>query len=376
MVLKVLDLRETSSFGGINSQLVRILPGLRDDKSVCMKFGYLAGSSTEWLLRKTNKLDVNLIDFDYKGPFDIGIIFRLSNYINLNYIDIVHTHGYKGNFISRLILDLHLSRFSTIITKHGTLGTKELKVRFYGQLDHRPTRLADQVVAVDDCTEKRLLKWGVNKYKIERIDNPAPITFKTISDKQRAFIKEELGIPKDRKLLLYMGRFTKQKGIFDLLRVQEKLISRNRSVFLVFVGGGEESESLRNYVTKLQLEKNIKIFSPQLDVEKFYNIADMLILPSYSEGAPNVVLEAFAAKVPVIASNVGGIPSIVSTNHSGLLITPGNIDEIVRAVERILQEESLAERLIKNASDSLDFYSPMKIGKQYLDLYKGLINNE
>jgi len=372
MPIKILDLRESSAFGGTNSQLIRVFPGLNiGDENINILFGYLADNSDEWLLRHSYKIGLDLIKIPYQGPYDIGVIFRLAKLIEKNKIDIVHTHGYRGNVIVRSILDHKLSNFRTIITKHGIVKDRGLLIDLYTWIDKRPTRLADKVVAVDDETFSRMIGLGLRKQQLAKINNPSPLPNSfDISIFEKSNLKNELSIDDRSSILIYAGRLVRKKGIFDLLEAVYRLRTKRQNFILLIVGDGSSFNDLQAYSRKLNLQNNVKFLGMKDDITKYLAISSMLILPSYSEGSPMVILEAMAAKIPIIATRVGGIPSIISDNVSGSLFSPGIIDELVSKIEQIMDDKSYAKRIADNAILSLDRFSPYKIGVEYINLYK------
>src|SRR5205807_28104 len=125
---------------------------------------------------------------------------------------------------------------------------------------------------------------------------------------------------------------------------------RDLNCKLVIVGDGPERASLESAARASGLDDKI-IFTGQVaEVSPFYAIADVFVLPSHSEGSPNVLLEAMTARVPVVATAVGGVPEIVKDNESALLVPAGNPVKLAAAIERVLSDDKLAARLADNAA--------------------------
>jgi glycosyltransferase involved in cell wall biosynthesis len=129
---------------------------------------------------------------------------------------------------------------------------------------------------------------------------------------------------------------------------------------LVVVGDGPERERLNKLKRDLRLDDVVNLVGQQDDVRPYYALADVFVLPSHSEGTPNVLLEAMVVGVPVVATSVGGVPELTGGGSAALLTRKRDIDDLANAVARLLREPSLRAQLInagrevveKNTSES------------------------
>src|SRR5205814_2438201 len=133
-------------------------------------------------------------------------------------------------------------------------------------------------------------------------------------------LKGKLGIAADERVVLAVGRLSREKGHRDLVDALALLHGmESASKFkLVIVGEGPARESLERVSGEKGLSARVLFIDQVEDVEPYYAIADALALPSHSEGSPNVLLEAMAAGVPVVATKVGGVPEIAMDGESAL----------------------------------------------------------
>lgn len=155
----------------------------------------------------------------------------------------------------------------------------------------------------------------------------------------------------DTLRLLYVGRFDGKKGVDFLLRALQEIRSRGDNVELTLVGFGEQEELCKRRITELALTDAVRFlgyvpFGPQLQQE--YRRADIFVMPSLEEKQGKTPLEAMACGTPVIATNVGGIPTIVRDEHTGLLISPADSGAIVHAIDRLRRDPGLRRLLIAN----------------------------
>ena len=141
--------------------------------------------------------------------------------------------------------------------------------------------------------------------------------------------------------LLFVGSMIKTKGIFELLESALTLVGESHKFTLTMVGKGEGLAQAKAFVDAHQLSNTVKILGalPHADVAELLNTADALILPSYREGLPNVMLEAIATGTPAIVTPVGGVPEILNDGKNGILLKDYQSDSIVEGIKRFSEFE-------------------------------------
>jgi glycosyltransferase involved in cell wall biosynthesis len=202
-------------------------------------------------------------------------------------------------------------------------------------------RRAAGVVAVSSALAEKCIRLGARpdatKVIITGVDREA------FAPRSREAARSALGLPADGKLILYVGRLSEQKGALDALHAFEGMRSRE-DVRFVCVGDGPLLDQFRRRAA----ERNDVIATGFLDgakVSEWIAACDLLTLPSYHEGTPNVVLEAVSSGRPVVATRVGGIPDICSSPVYGELVTPGAVSELTSAYERVLSRTHVADEI-------------------------------
>ncbi|MGO0715119.1 teichuronic acid biosynthesis protein TuaC [Bacillus subtilis] len=182
-------------------------------------------------------------------------------------------------------------------------------------------------------------------------------------------LREKLGLPTDKKLLTFVGRLVKGKGVAELAEAVRSLDDSYRAVF---IGDGPEKQHIR------QIAGEKAILTGQvsnLQISEYLAASDLFVLPSYSEGMPTVVIEALAIKVPVLCTAVGGVPSLFG-KHEHLLIKPRSASSITEAVKGYLEvgtwQEVIAEELYQTV---LDDYDAFQNAGKLLDVYKDVVKN-
>jgi len=158
-------------------------------------------------------------------------------------------------------------------------------------------------------------------------------------------LRVELGIAENDAVILYVGRLDLVKGVTYLLQAVERILSKHSKVTFLIVGDGSLREKYEDFARPYSA--NIIFTGWRNDVPQLMNIADIFVLPSLSEGAANVAMEASASGLPVIATEVGEVPNIIADGETGILLKPKDVDGLTEALETLIADPSLARNMGK-----------------------------
>lgn len=167
-------------------------------------------------------------------------------------------------------------------------------------------------------------------------------------------IKRRYDLRKDDALILYTGRLVARKGLEDLLVALALVHKKKKNTKLILVGRGMLKNHLQKLAFRLGISNNL-IFTgpmPTDELVKHYAGADVFVLPSYYEGQGLVLLESMACETPVVATNVGGIPEIVTDGENGLLVEPKKPEQLADAILKIIDDTELRTKLGKNGRET------------------------
>jgi len=174
-----------------------------------------------------------------------------------------------------------------------------------------------------------------------------------------------------RYLIIHAANMFKHKGFDVTIEAARQLQKRAPEVNFILLGDGKIRSELEQQALGLS---NVSFVGKQNDMGNWFKAADMLVHPAYSEGLGSVILEALAAKLPVIASRAGGIPDIIEHNQSGLLIEPGNATQLAESIIRIKHDLRLQKQLREGAERKLANFSISYTAEQYQTLYRSLVS--
>ena len=233
--------------------------------------------------------------------------------------------------------------------------------RFADPVSRWLTRLAMKratfVVTKSEHLRERAIRMGINPAKVQTIRNGCNPNVFHLRDRGAARV--QLAIDDKTELILFVGRLDTAKGIEELLEAFASLASRRPNLRLAYVGDGPGSGHLRSKAKHLGLEDRVILNGAcsSQNVAQWLAAANVLALPSYNEGYPNVVIEALSCGRPVIATNVGGILELVN-EESGILIPPRDSRALAEAIEKAMErrwdERSISEQFRRGWDQAAD----------------------
>lgn len=170
----------------------------------------------------------------------------------------------------------------------------------------------------------------------------------------------------------FVGRLEDGKGLFDLIEAIERA-RRDRDLHLLIAGSGSEQQRLRDAIKARGLGSSVTMLGYRDDVANIYAITDVLVLPSYREGTPRVITEALASGVPVIATDIAGIPEQVAHEDNGLLIEPGDVEGLTAAIEAFCDSSAVREAYNEKTRKDISKFDREAVTERLLELYENLL---
>jgi len=314
-------------------------------------------------------LNIELLHQHFK--FDPSMIWQARDIITKNDINIIQTHGYKESVLGFFLKKI--CKKPWIGFAHGYTN-ENIKVRLYNKLDSLALRAPDIVVTVSNPLKGFLVDSGISEKKIRIIYN-AIDKDELKPDLSAGEVRNQYGIRNGDKLVGVIGRLSPEKGQAVFLHAFRKVAEKVPFAKAIIIGDGQDRERLMNFCSDNGLRDRVIFAGYQNNIANFYQILDLFVLPSFSEGLPNVVLEAMAFRIPVIATSVGGVPEVITDGLNGLLVPPGNSDIMAEKIIRLQGNDKGGETIAENAYRSLfPKFSPEHRAQQILTLYEELLS--
>jgi glycosyltransferase involved in cell wall biosynthesis len=233
-------------------------------------------------------------------------------------------------------------------------------------------RQADVCVTITKEIEVELAEFGLGAIPFRRIPNAVDLTvFRPAAAGECQMLRARLGLPQDRVVCVFIGRLVPQKDPGLLLEAWSKV---NRpDAHLVLVGDGPLRPHLEARIAAGLCAGRVTLAGATADTASYLRAADLLALPSRAEGMSNVVLEAMASGIPVVATNVGGANEILDNGQAGLLVPPGDVTRLAEGLDGLLGDNGLRLQLGKRVRELAQRYSQDRVANEYVTLYERLL---
>ena len=282
----------------------------------------------------------------FKSLSDFRAFRKLVKTLHVIKPDIILSSLFFTNTIIRLV-KLLSPRIKIIVREGNVPVEKGFGVRL---ADFLLSFLTFKIVVNAEAVKKEFKKLLIPKSKVEVIYNGIGDEFFRIRPERRE---------KDRLTLLAIGSLNKKKGHRYLLEALAGVLKekQKKTIGLLLIGDGPLLGNLQNQARALNLENVITFLRATRQISDSLAKADVLILPSLWEGLPNVMLEAMAAGVPVIATAVGGVPEVIQDGENGLLVKPADVQSLKQAISKVCQSAAVRGAFAKNAKSSAAQYT-------------------
>ena len=311
---------------------------------------------------------------------DVVAVLRLAQLIRHERPTILHTHTAKAGAVGRVAALLAGGARPPIVvhTFHGhVLRGYFGPVRTLGfrLLERWLARVTTALVAVSPEVRDDLVRLGVapaEKFTVVRlgIELQARVADRDGRDETR----RSLGIAPDRFMVGWIGRMTAVKRTSDVLLAFKELRRRGVDACLCLVGDGPERDQVERRAHELGIMRDTLFLGYQEEVAPYYAAFDAMILPSGNEGTPVSAIEALAARRPVVATRVGGVPDVVRDGEDGFLVDLGAVDQLAEALARLAHDPALRERMGEaGRSRVLARYSVERLVDDMDALYRSLL---
>ena len=317
-------------------------------------------------------IDVDVIR--ERRAFDMGVLPTLRQAVEQRHPHIIETHHVKSHFLMRL--SGLAQRRPWVAFHHGYTQT-DAKVRCYNHLDRWSLRAAYRVITVSSAFARDLAAIGVSPERIRVLHNSIDLDWLTPQRTEYSSeLRRRLNLSHADRVVLAVGRLSHEKAHDDLVKAFAQL-HRARPTFrawLLIVGDGPERAALEQLAVTLRVRERI-IFAGQVsDPAPYYALADVMALPSLSEGSPLVLLEAMAAGIPIVATAVGGVPEMVADGKSARLVAPRQPDALSEAIGQVLDDDRLARCLGAGArATAAERFTPEAHRRARLAIYRELL---
>jgi L-malate glycosyltransferase len=311
--------------------------------------------------------------FEYP-PYDLALANKMVELILYEKIDILHVHyaipHATSAYLARQIVNKDHCRVPVITTLHGTDITLVGSNPTYKQVVDFSINQSDGVTAVSNYLKEETCKLFDIQKEIEVIPNF--IDLDRFKRSKKEHFKKAI-CPNDEKVLVHVSNFREVKRVSDVVDVFARVIENGIPAKLLMVGDGPDRSKAEQRCRDLKVCEHVRFLGKQEQVEEVLSIADLFMIPSGSETFGLAALEAMSCSVPVISSDVGGLPEVNIHGETGYVCKLGDVEEMGRCATEILKNEKLHEKMAKAARKRAELFEINKIVSVYEQYYREVL---
>lgn len=353
--------------GGVSSHMSLLADGLNKQKNNVYTIGgtgYTHQKTDDFIVRRKKKYN--------------ALAQKLIKIIDENQIDIVNAQDVliakglqKANCKVPVVLTVHGCLTNESIADN-VINKNSIEEKFLNDIEIESYKYVNRIIAVSSSVKKHIFSLSrrtatnmLNFVDVEMFDNVKSL---------REVSRDSIGIKENEKVILCAARLIEQKGIMYLLEAYKEIQKENKRTRLLIVGDGNQRERLEKYVMDNNLDTVVFTGNvhPQ-EMIRFYSSADLFIMPSITlnnavEGPSIACLEAMAARIPVIASNIGGLRQIIKDGYNGVLVEEKNPKQLIEAIKYVFNNDNVST--IENAYQNVkNEHSHIIVSEKYMELY-------
>ncbi len=308
--------------------------------------------------------------FEYP-PYDLALANMMVHLIQYENLDILHVHyaipHATSAYLAKQILNSQAKDVPVITTLHGTDITLIGSDPTYKQVVDFSINQSDGVTAVSEYLKKETYRlFDINK-EIKVIPNF--IDLERFKKSKKEHFKKAIS-PEGGKVVTHVSNFREVKRVTDVVATFGKVLDNGVKAKLLMVGDGPERPKAENKCRELGICDEVRFLGKQDQVEEVLSISDLFMIPSGSETFGLAALEAMSCSVPIISSNIGGLPEVNIHGETGFLCELGDIDCMAKHATDILTNEQLQQKMAKAARKRAELFEIDKIITVYEDYYE------
>jgi len=323
---------------------------------------------------ESNGVTVINLDLMAKGRFDRSVVPSIRKLIIKYQIDVIHTHLYHANLYGRLAA--RHEKKPVIASVHNTYAHQKwhrhLINRYLGRYTFCVTAgsadVKNDLIKIDHLPQEKILLLP-NAIDLNRVSTSLP----------SHHAKHHLGFNHDDFVIGTVGRIEKQKGHEFLIQAISHIRNKHNipKIKLLIIGDGDLLPALHQKCNMLGISDICKLPGSMPQLANIYRAIDVFVMPSLWEGLSLAMLEAMAAELPIIATNVGGVNDVIKHEEHGLIVKPGDYFEISSAIQRLYFSPTLRKQLsLSGAQRVRENYSITSMASILSTLYvKAFTNN-
>ncbi|MDX1617573.1 MAG: N-acetyl-alpha-D-glucosaminyl L-malate synthase BshA [Balneolaceae bacterium] len=361
------------TFGGSGVVATELAKGLalRDHNVHILSYAQPARLDTFQTNISYHEVNLNTYPLFEFPPYDLALANQMVNLIEFENIDILHVHyaipHATSAFLAKQIMGEKAAHIPIITTLHGTDITLVGSDASYKTVVDFSINQSDGVTAVSEYLKEETYRRFDIKKEIEVIPNF--IDLDRFKKSNKSHFKRAI-CPNDEKVIVHVSNFREVKRVPEVVSVFHKILQGGVEAKLLLVGDGPDRQKAERRCRDLDICGEVRFLGKQENVEEILSIADLFLIPSGSETFGLAALEAMSCSVPVISTNIGGLPEVNIHGETGYLCDLDDVECMADYGVKILSDGKLHKELSRNARKRAELFEMDKVVTQYEEYYK------
>ena len=352
--LKVLIFIDTAIIGGPGRGLMQLWR-FHDRSRFQLEFVTfkVAGRGSSEFIDTFRALGAPVTVIEQAGVLDFGFFKKGLLLLDSDKNCLLQSHNYKSHLLAAFLK--WRRGLPWIAFTHGWTA-ENFKVKLYHALDRVLLPFANHIIAVSPPLKTAVSAWVDEPQSVSLIENAIDRDCIAGSSAPSGSFRTAQGVQPDHFLIACIGRLSFEKGQRELLRAWKIIVSQRESgkLRLALIGDGPDRKELETMVSELGIRDSVMFAGYQAGMADIYRSINALVIPSLSEGLPNVMLEAMSFSIPVVATTVGAIPSVIEHGTDGLLVPPADPNMLSDAILQLFRDPVAAQRMTEKAYKKIE----------------------
>jgi Glycosyltransferase len=361
--LKILHINTELTWRGGEQQALYLMEGLNQRGQI----SHLICRPNSAVYERARQKNIVIFPVRMKGEFDLSAAFKIARKIKEEKYDIVHSHTSHAHSLVMWASLLLRKKPVRIVSRRVDFSI--FRHNFFGMNRYKYTKGADHIIAVAHKVKDVLIQDGIPSEKVSVVHSGSDMDrFQGIHGDH---LFQEFSLTPHASILGNIGYLVGHKGQKYLVQAMAKVVQKFPEAHLLIVGKGELEKELKDLTAHLGLNKHITFTGFRSDVGAFMNIFDMLVVSSTGEGLTATIIDALALEIPVVTTDAGGVPEIITNGETGIIVPQADPDALAQGIIWTLNNYDKAKEMAKRGKrDVVEKFSAAAMVEGSLRIYQ------
>jgi glycosyltransferase involved in cell wall biosynthesis len=364
--MKILHVSTPMSWRGGEQQAAFLMMALKsagiEVAVVCPAGSVLAG--------KMENARIPVFTYSKRGLLDLLLAKKIASMCSENNFDIIHTHDSHAHSAAVLSATIFGNAKPIVVSRRVDFPVSNHLFSSW-KYNHASVK---KIISVSEMIQKITAPAIKDKSKLCVIHSGIAVNAYDFIPEEN-LLRKELSIKPEEKIIGNFSALADHKDYPTFLEVARLLLEAGHPFHFVIAGDGAEEHRIKSFISKHQLQSRIHLLGFRKDIPALMKSLDLFLITSRTEGLGTIVLEAFAAGVPVVATAAGGIPELVEDQKTGLLAGIGHLDALKNAVLRIFADPEQRNTLVNNARQKVNTFSFQATAEKTRKVYEEVLRS-